>query len=85
MKRLHRGVLLLVASALCAVGASAQPYPSRPIKLIVADSAGGAPDQLARIVAQKLSDSLGQPVVVDNRGGAGGSVGAEAEIGRAHV
>jgi tripartite-type tricarboxylate transporter receptor subunit TctC len=77
MKRLHRGVLLLVASALCAVGASAQPYPSRPIKLIVADSAGGAPDQLARIVAQKLSDSLGQPVVVDNRAGAGGVVGAE--------
>ena len=58
MKRLHRGVLLLVASALCAVGASAQPYPNRPIKLIVADSAGGAPDQLARIVAQKLGQSF---------------------------
>ena len=56
MKRLHRGVLLLMASALCAVGASAQPYPNRPVKLIVADSAGGAPDQLARLVAQKLSD-----------------------------
>ncbi len=77
MKRLHRGVLLLVAFTFCAVGASAQPYPNRPIKLIVADSAGGAPDQLARIVALKLSDSLGQPVVVDNRAGAGGVVGAE--------
>ena len=77
MKRLHRGVLLLMASALCATGASAQPYPNRPIKLIVADSAGGAPDQLGRLVAQKLSDSLGQPVVVDNRAGAGGVVGAE--------
>ena len=77
MKRLHRGVLLLVASALCAVGASAQPYPNRPIKLIVADAAGGAPDQLGRLVAQKLSDSLGQPVVVDNRAGAGGALGAE--------
>ena len=77
MKRLHRGVLLLVTFAFCAVGASAQPYPNRPIKLIVADSAGGAPDQLARLVAQKLSDSVGQPVVIDNRAGAGGVVGAE--------
>ena len=77
MKHLHRGVLLLMVSALCAVGASAQPYPNRPVKLIVADSAGGAPDQLARLVAQKLSDSLGQQVVVDNRAGAGGVVGAE--------
>ena len=77
MKRLPRGVLLLVASALCAFGAGAQPYPNRPVKLIVADSAGGAPDQLARLVAQKLSDGLGQQVVVDNRAGAGGIVGAE--------
>jgi tripartite-type tricarboxylate transporter receptor subunit TctC len=77
MKRLHCGVLLLVASALCAVGASAQPYPSRPIRLIVADSAGGAPDQLGRLVAQNLSDRLGQQVVVDNRAGAGGILGAE--------
>ena len=77
MKRLNRTVLLLVASALCALGVSAQTYPNRPIKLIVADSAGGAPDQLGRLVAQKLSNSLGQQVVVDNRAGAGGALGAE--------
>ena len=77
MKRLNRSVVLLVAFALCAVGASAQTYPNRPIKLIVADAAGGAPDQLARLVTQKLSNSLGQSVVVDNRPGAGGVLGAE--------
>ncbi len=79
MKRPHRGALLLVAIALCAagLGAHAQMYPNRPVKLIVADSAGGAPDQLGRLVAQKLSDHLGQQVVVDNRAGAGGVLGAE--------
>lgn len=77
MNRLQRGFLLLVALVFCAAGAGAQPFPNRPLKLIVADSAGGAPDQLGRLVAQKLSDSLGQQVVVDNRAGAGGVLGAE--------
>ncbi len=78
MRRLNRDVLLLFAAfVLYAVGASAQTYPNRPIKLIVADSAGGAPDQLGRLVAQKLSNSLGQQVVVDNRAGAGGVLGTE--------
>ena len=52
MKRLNRAMLLLVVSTLCALDASAQPYPNRPIKLIVADAAGGAPDQLARLVTE---------------------------------
>ena len=77
MKRLNRTVLLLVVSALCASGVSAQTYPNRPIRLVVADSAGGAPDQLARMVTDKLADNLGQPVVVDNRPGAGGALGAD--------
>jgi len=77
MKRLSRIIALLVASTLFADGAFAQPYPNRPIRLIVADSAGGAPDQLARLVAQKLSDGLGHQVVVDNHAGAAGALGAE--------
>ena len=60
-----------------AAGAFAQDFPNRPVRLIVADSPGGAPDQLGRLLAQKLADGLGQPVVVDNRAGAGGVVGAD--------
>ena len=56
----------------------AQPYPSRAIKIVVAFPAGGGSDLAARVVAQRLSESFGQPVVVENRVGANGSVGAEA-------
>ena len=77
MKCLNRTVVLLVVSALWALGASAQMYPNRPIKLIVADSAGGAPDQLGRLITERLSNNVNQPVVVDNRPGAGGALGAE--------
>ena len=76
MKRLIT-VVMLVVSALWALGASAQMYPNRPIKLIVADSAGGAPDQLGRLITERLSNNVNQPVVVDNRPGAGGALGAE--------
>ena len=60
-----------------AAGAQAQGYPNRTVRLIVADAAGGAPDQLARRIAQKVTETLGQPVIVDNRPGAGGSLGAD--------
>jgi len=69
--------LLLIALLAMSVGAGAQNYPTKPVRLIVADAAGGAPDQLARILGQKLSENLGQQVLVDNRPGAGGALGAD--------
>jgi tripartite-type tricarboxylate transporter receptor subunit TctC len=57
-----------------------QPYPSKPIRLIVPFPAGGGVDTVARIIAPKLSKSFGVTVVVDNRPGAGGSVGTEAAV-----
>ena len=55
----------------------AQTYPARPIKIIVPSPAGATTDTLVRMVAQKLSEKWGQPVIVDNRPGAGGNIGAE--------
>lgn len=64
--------LFAVAPAL----AAAQDYPNRPIRVLVGQSAGGATDIVARGLAQKLNEALGQPMVVDNRGGAAGSIAA---------
>jgi len=74
---MHRVWLLYLTLSLLCAGASAQGYPVKPVRLIVADAAGGAPDQLGRILAQHLSDSLGQQVIVDNRPGAAGVLGAD--------
>ena len=57
-------------------GACAQPYPAKPVRLIIASAAGGGIDLLARIMAPKFSEFMGQPVIVDNRPGAGSSIGA---------
>jgi len=73
-----RRLASLCLLVLAAQNAWAQTYPSRPIRIVVAFPAGGGSDLAARVVAQKLSETLGQPVVVENRVGANGSVGAEA-------
>jgi len=71
--------LAVVAAIISSVSAQAQPYPNRPIRLIVPFPAGGPVDVMGRLVAQHLSSSLGQQVVVDNRPGAGSTLaGREA-------
>ena len=72
-----RVVLSLAAAALFggAPGAAAQDYPSKPITLIVPFPAGGGVAVIGRIVGEKLAAELGQPVIIDNRGGAAGIIG----------
>jgi tripartite-type tricarboxylate transporter receptor subunit TctC len=76
MRRLGVGLLapILLVASFCA---GAQSYPAKPIRLIVPDATGGSPDQLGRLLAQKLSESLGQQVIVDNRAGAAGVLAAD--------
>src|SRR6478609_9197629 len=77
MRGLVRAVVLVAAMAF-ATTASAQNYPSGPVKLIVPIPAGGVTDVMARVIAQRLQDMWGQSVVVENRPGGNTGVGAQA-------
>src|SRR3954462_4265284 len=70
-------LLASLAVSLFACASLAQPYPSRPVKIIVPFGPGGTADTLGRLVAQKLSDQLKESFVIENKGGAGGVVGSE--------
>ena len=79
---MSRFLLAAVAAALVLAGALAQAfaqtYPARPITLIVPFPPGGSTTVVARIIGEKMSETIGQPVVIDNRGGAGGTVGTRS-------
>ena len=75
--RRHVWPLLALTSALFASAAAAQDYPTRPIRMIVAFSAGGTTDYVARVLADKVKGALGQPVVIENKPGANGAIGAD--------
>jgi hypothetical protein len=78
---MKRASMVLAVIAQLLVLQHAQAYPDRPIKLVVPSPAGSPPDQMARLVSDKMSANLGQPVIVDNRaGGAGGTVGAKSVV-----
>ena len=75
--RMRLFCLFSVFSAAALTNALAADYPARPVRIVVAYPAGGPVDITARALAPKLTEAFGQPVVIDNRGGAGGIVGSD--------
>ena len=71
------GVFLLATALLAPFAAHGEPYPNRPIRIVVPYAAGGAVDIVARTIGQPLSETLKQPVIVDNRPGANGAISAQ--------
>src|SRR6185295_6050089 len=77
MQKIAGFAVVVAAALLSAAAAQAQTYPNKPIRIIVPYAAGGTSDILARAIGPKLTDAWGQPVIVENRPGANGNVGAE--------
>ena len=75
--RVRLPVAAVAAAAFLSGAAAAQPYPSRPVRIVVGFQAGGGTDIAARIISQKLTDALGVTFIVDNRPGAAGNIGAD--------
>ena len=75
-------LLIAILSLSSSLAISADDYPSRPIKLMVGASPGGTTDPMARAIAPPLASSLGRPVLVENRPGAGGNLAADAVASR---
>jgi tripartite-type tricarboxylate transporter receptor subunit TctC len=85
MKLPHRRQFLHLAAGTAALPAfsrvaRAQAYPTRPVRLVVTTAAGGSPDIIARLIGQWLSERLGQPIIIDNRPGAGTNIGTEIVV-----
>lgn len=78
MTALTRRLALLCGTLLCTGAALAQPYPNKPIRAVVPFAAGSATDQIGRAFAEKMSQTLGQTIVIDNKPGASGMLGADA-------
>lgn len=82
ISRSRRATLALLAAAFAGGTAAAQEkFPSRPIKIVVGSEAGSAPDMLARAIAQEMGPALGQSVIIDNKPGAAGTIGAATVVG----
>src|SRR4051794_17048298 len=75
-----KNLLAAAAALVVSLHAAAQPYPSKPVRIIVPFAPGGGSDFIARFIAQRLTDGLGAQVIVENKPGAGGMLGIEAGV-----